>query len=209
MKKLTAVSAGVAFAVMGGAAQAATFTFDLTASSGTLLGEDHTFYDGVLGLDVADGESGSSTQLYHGKKGLGIAVPPVSPTAKSTLVPIGGSDELILSFDADVTITAIEFGGMGQRGPTGAKVNEQAEVGGLMAGGANITFTNGDAPGDILSGSWALASGNEFTVSVGNATDTIFVKSITVESSAVPIPAAAWLFGSALAGIVGLRRRKQ
>jgi len=36
-----------------------------------------------------------------------------------------------------------------------------------------------------------------------------FVGSFLVRPSAVPIPAAAWLFGSALIGLVGLKRKKQ
>ncbi len=34
-----------------------------------------------------------------------------------------------------------------------------------------------------------------------------FLAAVTVEATAVPIPAALWLFGSGLAGLVGLRRR--
>jgi hypothetical protein len=32
---------------------------------------------------------------------------------------------------------------------------------------------------------------------------------LTLQTSAVPVPAAAWLFGSALIGMAGLRRRKK
>lgn len=67
-------------------------------------------------------------------------------------------------------------------------------------------FNNGDAPnsmvtvlftdGAILQGTFPDAS-----------TYSSYTMSVSGESSQVPIPAAFWLFGSGLAGVIGLRRR--
>jgi len=59
--------------------------------------------------------------------------------------------------------------------------------------GINIPITltfNGDGTGDVLAASLLGNASGPFTV------------------AAVPVPAAAWLFGSALLGLVGIKRRK-
>ena len=43
----------------------------------------------------------------------------------------------------------------------------------------------------------------------GNATTLLTAFSVTAELAPVPIPAAAWLFGSGLLGLVGMARRKK
>lgn len=50
-----------------------------------------------------------------------------------------------------------------------------------------------------LTGLWASLLGANTSAVVGT---------INLTPSAVPVPAAAWLFGSALAGLLGLSRRK-
>jgi hypothetical protein len=44
---------------------------------------------------------------------------------------------------------------------------------------------------------------------VSTLTNGSFTDTVTVNVSAVPIPAAAWLFGSGLLGLVGIARRKK
>jgi PEP-CTERM motif-containing protein len=43
----------------------------------------------------------------------------------------------------------------------------------------------------------------------GNWTDTRNDYQLTISTSTVPVPGAIWLFGSALAGFMGVKRRKQ
>ena len=70
--------------------------------------------------------------------------------------------------------------------------------------------------GDQFSGSWDGT--NRGTIAVGNAqctTGTGLVNCgattshISVYSTVVPVPAAVWLFGSGLLGLIGLARRKK
>ena len=47
-----------------------------------------------------------------------------------------------------------------------------------------------------------------FDLGTINVTEILTISHITATTSAVPIPAAAWLFGSALLGMIGIARRK-
>ena len=75
---------------------------------------------------------------------------------------------------------------------------------------ADLTYTGGDMTGSIFAGriegafrsaTGPIALGNDFTA--GSITANIG------EVSAVPVPAAVWLFGSALLGLAGIAKRKK
>jgi hypothetical protein len=63
----------------------------------------------------------------------------------------------------------------------------------ILNGGGTITGNGFDATG----GTWSLSA---------DAADTIFA--FSSGTTAVPLPAAAWLFGSVVLGFVGLRRKQ-
>ena len=109
-------------------------------------------------------------------------------------------------------------------GPTGGVVGPwNIEPG----GSAPLTFTTGSMPdtasSGTISGSACTAAGTGFDCvlvsygSVGSAWGTFTgnpyyeVWNVTLESvpSAIPVPAAVWLFGSGLLGLVGVARRKK
>lgn len=50
-------------------------------------------------------------------------------------------------------------------------------------------------------------SGSVLPADIGGSVDMDFVEPAEAPVSAVPVPAAVWLFGSGLAGLVGIRRR--
>jgi hypothetical protein len=55
--------------------------------------------------------------------------------------------------------------------------------------------------------SFVFANAGNYTIGIGVLDDSDFVTSSALQVAAVPVPAAAWLFGSAL-GLVGLIRRR-
>jgi hypothetical protein len=71
-----------------------------------------------------------------------------------------------------------------------------------------------DLPTTGISTSTGTASAQAFAF-YGSSTESLFTSSSTtpgfgvqIEASPVPLPAAVWLFGSGLAGLAGLRRRR-
>ena len=67
----------------------------------------------------------------------------------------------------------------------------------------NFTVTGGDASGYFTSGIFEYDS----TIVGGDFADEAFT--LTMTASPVPLPAAGWLFGSGLLGLIGVARRKQ
>jgi hypothetical protein len=69
-------------------------------------------------------------------------------------------------------------------------------------------FTSGDTLG-AASGTWLNQSFASLGMTPGTYVWSWASDSITLQVSAVPIPAAVWLFGSGLLGLVGIARRKK
>jgi hypothetical protein len=73
----------------------------------------------------------------------------------------------------------------------------------------NTPSTNEDSPG---SSGWTISDNRAFfnTTSLSwEASPTIHMFSVDATVSSVPVPAAAWLFGSGLLGLLGVSRRKK
>jgi hypothetical protein len=81
--------------------------------------------------------------------------------------------------------------------------------------GDTLTFTGGNT--DFMVGlwggtSWHMDDGNASIIPSGNAvalTYTVGEQVLTVDVAVVPVPAAVWLFGSGLLGLVGIARRRR
>ena len=110
----------------------------------------------------------------------------------------------------DVAVNNIKFTNDGN-GHLGAGAGNQGRAGLILENGT----LNGDGSIDIaLPGLW---DGQFFGVGFNSAASavTLFGNSAgvwlegTVNASAVPVPAAAWLFGSALMGLAGVARRRK
>lgn len=82
---------------------------------------------------------------------------------------------------------------------------------------AGLIDLNNFLPSDLAAAGWVLAQAkgiNDHGVIVGWATNgldpnTALTAAFKLTPSAVPVPGAVWLFGSALAGYAGMSRRKQ
>jgi len=83
--------------------------------------------------------------------------------------------------------------------------------------GASLLDLNSFLPNNLASAGWVLNYAyaiNDHGVIVGQASNgldpaTATYAAFKLTPSAVPVPGAVWLFGSALAGFVGIKRRKQ
>jgi hypothetical protein len=99
-------------------------------------------------------------------------------------------------------------------GPNGAWDTSNGDAF-VMYSNFKIGVPSGYISGDNISGN-ATKLGSSFASLgftpgsyVSTLTNGSFTDSITINVSAVPIPAAAWLFGSGLLGLIGVARRKK
>lgn len=132
-------------------------------------------------------------------------------------LPSGGFSQLLeVQFDTAMTINEISFLDLFNEG-TGRETAYWRFNQGSDAGSAMFSL---DAP--LANVSWPATNGFAATsgLNVGGVTSiTFFVNCNTDDCSAndyslagisaVPIPAAAWLFGSGLIGLAGIARRRQ
>ena len=85
--------------------------------------------------------------------------------------------------------------------------NENIVITGFFESGGEIstslTITGSYAPDYLFSDAWQDLASVQF-----DTTGVLYIDNIVTVANVVPVPAAAWLFGSALLGLVGLRRRK-
>ena len=79
------------------------------------------------------------------------------------------------------------------------------EAGGPLDGSAITLTMPGYAPG--IAGTTQPAVGNSLLF--GFDVPTMMGGTVTLEVAAVPVPAAAWLFGSALVGLAGIGRNRK
>jgi len=81
-------------------------------------------------------------------------------------------------------------------------------------GTANLTYLTHDATVDSVNGlTFTALAGQIYSIylggnGVGTWSQNVSDYKLNITTSPVPVPGAVWLFGSALAGFVGLRRRK-
>ena len=144
---------------------------------------------------------------------------------------VGGS---LVSGDAMTDATLWSVGGsgpidLGSLG-TGGSIAEAINDSGVIVGGStladgsvratlwdggNIIDLNNYLPANLIAAGWVLNQANAISGTgiivgwAGNTLDPNLGGSFKLTPSAVPVPGAVWLFGSALAGFVGMKRRKQ
>jgi len=142
--------------------------------------------------------------------GYGLKIT-VSADAGSSLQPymafFGGWDQSWTGADGSTATLGSAFSGPST--PGASRSNAFTAADGAL--GSNLVFLYQDINAAGLSSVsyyfQSPASGH-FTLAIGGANGTSGLYSATVETAPVPVPAAVWLFGSALAGLVGFGRRK-
>lgn len=205
----------------------ATLALSMSASSFAAfeLMTNGDFEDGLSGWGTfADGDGGSSaTHSATGGNGGGYGIASAANGGwgagfvQTTIVggaenPLNIADYGYAAGDT-MSFTFDMYASNGTAGETGIKVESWA--GGAFIGGSDVqTDIDGTTDWANYSGSYTLAAGADAfkVVLVGTNTggitgfDNLMIDNLN--ASAVPVPAAAWLFGSALAGLVAVRRNK-
>jgi hypothetical protein len=127
----------------------------------------------------------------------------------------GASVELINFTDESAIIWNVIGDAAGSAGYTefgqGASARGFIFSRGYVGTGADVTLTGvGDYCGGLLSGENYVGFGARNTIGTeGCISGSVTSFDAINDPSAVPVPAAAWLFGSALIGLAGVARRKK
>jgi len=192
--------------------------FELMNNGGFESGLDGwgTFADGDNGSSAAASSTGGVggggygiASAANGGWGAGFVQTIVSDSGEAPYSTAdygyAAGDTMNFSFDMKV--------GGGTAGETGIKVESWA-AGAFIAGSDVQVDIDGTSDWSNYSHSYTLAAGADGfkVVLVGTNTgaetgfDNLMIDNLN--ASAVPVPAAAWLFGSALAGLVAVRRNK-
>jgi len=140
----------------------------------------------VSGHLYTDAGSLPGTQVSNGN--LGTVTFDGFATLDRTFAPTSGT----VSLDANTTYWF---------------VLDSSSVSGLLW--KDTSSVNEDSPSPF---SWSISDNRAFfntTSSLWEASPTIHMFSVDATVSSVPVPAAAWLFGSGLLGLVGVARRKK
>jgi len=146
-------------------------------------------------ITTADSQSGTASATNTGDKGIRQDFSPIAtsdineisfwtriPTASPTNIP-----SVVKFFYSDNT-TSLSFG---------------------FTSTTNWEFL--DATSDLISGKQLVGIGFFGHELVGGSPllDRTFLDNVLIDATVVPLPAAAWLFGSGLLGLVGIGRRKK
>ena len=208
-KRFTKTAVPVALSLFAGAAQAAVTELAVNGDFGTgdNTGWTEFLNGGTINYNAAGNPDPGGNSVASGG--------PFNPVLKQANVGAGQlipGQAVTVSFDwkgtnaiggvVDVVLfSELAAGGVSQTdflltGPAASvdwtNVTQTFNIGPDVSGGVTLQFTAicGAAPGCISDYSW----------------DNI---SITADIGAVPIPAAVWLFGSGLIGLIGIARRKK
>jgi hypothetical protein len=141
----------------------------------------------ILGMGLLSMQTASAATLSLNGSPAGAIVAGTSGTFSLTVAGAIAGD--ILQFYIPSSATSPTFGGTG-----------------IM----NFSLTNAGQVTPLFDGLTTLVVGgtSSFVAAIGHLDNNVFVPDAAVPSLNTPIPAAMWLFGSALMGLVGVARRK-
>ena len=199
---------------MSGAANAAT-TIDFEEYTGGLFEAENPFIS--QGYSLAQGPAPASyPDGYPMSIGEPIYGVPSQPEGGNNVLSYCASDFCYTAGDEPPVFTLSQLGGglfdlySIDFAANGTYTNLTLQVTGYLAGGGtvNSSITSGLNWATLTFGSeWTGLDKVELLTQVGVGTDTAAFDNIGV-SAAVPVPAAAWLFGSALAGLGWIKRKQ-
>ena len=209
MKK-QAFNAAAILALTASAASHAVFV-DLPNGSFDSSADMGVFVDGDGGstatFEATGGNGGGYGLASNSAGGWGGGFVAVADAAEAPIAladyGLAGGDSVDIRFDVK------DFNGDGA-GVTGIKMESWTASAGISNTG-DIHFAQSDSNWNTVTYSYTFdASATHFkAVLVGTNAGSVGFDNLQIDSAAVvPVPAAAWLFGSALAGLVAVRRKK-
>lgn len=159
----------------------------------------------TLVIDITNTSTGTMTFGVNSATPVSPAISPTSimdGTMNGTVTDSNGSGSATLgTFSSFAMYEALIDGtGVQQLAPSGSSLT--CGSGGGCSGSFLFPLTFGPTGGPAVAGN--IGINNIFTLTPG---DTVHLESF-FQVTAVPVPAAVWLFGSGLLGLAGVARRK-
>ncbi|ROS05310.1 putative secreted protein [Sinobacterium caligoides] len=191
MKMLTTVASAAFSLTMFAATPAFADFIDLTGH-GSLNNStsNHTLFsnDGTA-INISAGSSNIGTSNLEG---FGVK------TSGGNLSGIQNNETLSFSFGNNVNVTGISF--RQWEGPDKATLN--STFGSLTLNDDSCMFCSGQDFDLSLDGI------SSFNITGASSLSVFYVSGISFENAELPLPASAWLFGSALLGLAAARKKK-
>lgn len=194
MKFASALIAGTAALALSGLASAASFDF----SGPTLADKEPSFTFNSDGISVT--VTAASGKVAHYWEGLG------NDNGFWDVEPLGNGESLTFTFSQTVTLGGISL----RQWEPGVDEAMLTTSGGLdVAISGHGIGANGATLVDYFSFNAPLTL-KSFTITGTNGATQFYVQGLQNVNavSDVPVPAAAWLMGSALIGLAGIARRR-
>jgi hypothetical protein len=160
---------------------------------------------GSYTVEATGGNTGGYLQMGQASVWGSVAISTDNPVG-GTLAEFGLTGETTANMQWDQKVISGAGGGMG------IKIESWNETAVISDSGDQV-FTNTGSGWETFSYNYTIAPGATRlkVVLLGLNTDSVMgYDNVTAlnGTAAVPVPAAAWLFGSALAGLVAVRRKK-
>ena len=208
--KRQAFNAAAILALTASAASHAVFV-DLPNGSFDSSADMGVFVDGGGGstatFEATGGNGGGYGLASNSGGGWGGGFVAVADAAEAPIAladyGLAGGDSVDIRFDVK------DFNGDGA-GVTGIKMESWTASAGISNTG-DVHFAQSDSNWNTITYNYTFdATATHFkAVLVGTNAGSVGFDNLQIDSAAVvPVPAAAWLFGSALAGLVAVRRKK-
>jgi hypothetical protein len=209
-KRLTEIGLAMFLTLSAGAAQAVNVavnggfeTGDFTGwtqfPSGTQTVGSFAPTEGAFAANLFNNNPASASLIKNANVGVGVVAP---------------NSAFTVTFDArgSTAVGGVAFAEFFSELSGGGTSASEILGGGPLALNADpavwTSFSFSGTTGPDVSGGVTL----QLTATTGGATGSladIFYDNIVIDVTAVPIPAAVWLFGSGLVGLVGVARRKR
>ena len=216
-KKSTRLIAAMGLTLFAGAAQAVVINVFANGGFETNDGTSAT------GWQSAAAGYGISSDAFSGSASMELASPAQNAAVGLQNSVEDGGNPLL---SADGTTPTLSFWAKGFAGSTGNvlySLRYLDGIGNILGSTGNVFFQ-----ADINPNTWTNITNSSITVPVGttaaflefsqgigpiNGVDllagSVLIDDVVLNANVVPVPAAVWLFGSGLLGLVGVARRKK
>jgi len=195
--------------------------------AGQIVGNSNTLGDDANHATLWNGTSITDLGTLGGTNSGAITINNLGQIVGSSFLADDATQHAVLwNADGSAPVDLGSFGSLGGMGSGAQAINDAGLIVGYsqladdsfhaaLWDGSSIIDLNNYLPADLISAGWVLNQANAISANgiivgwAGNTLNPDLGGSFKLTPATVPVPGAVWLFGSALAGLIGAARRKQ